>query len=168
MRTKAYRYYVSSASSSSSGGGSTVTSQAGASHNHSEGSVFISGNTTTGGPGHEHNFAYNAPQSFTGSENGHTHAVDTTHGHSISTSLTPGIVETTTPSAMTVAIDGNVIPGTATSLDEFDMTPYLTRAADGSIVRGLHQITFTPNANGRVQATIKGMLFLQSRGAIVG
>lgn len=97
----------------------------------------------------------------------HTHTVTiASHTHPITVS--PGINETTTPAAMTVAVDGNAIPGTATSLDDFDLTPYLTRNADGTIVRGLHQVTFTPDTNGRVQATISGMLFLQSRGKVVG
>jgi hypothetical protein len=115
--------------------------------------------------------AHNNPATNTGS---HTHAyfgASTTgpgsnHNHSVT--LTPGIIETTTPTSMEVKVDGAVASAAAVSLDDFDLTPYLTKNADGTIVRGLHTVTFTPNGVGRVQATIKGVVFLQSRGQIVG
>lgn len=101
---------------SSSGGSTSVTSQAGVSHNHSEGTVFVTGNSTsndsptsgnqtvlhthvtsgvTSGTEssnhphivtHSHTFSYNSPQSFTGPENGHTHGV-TIGAHSHTTDI---------------------------------------------------------------------------------
>ncbi len=52
--------------------------------------------------------------SNTVAEGSHTHAI----------TVTPGIVETTTPSAMRVTVDGNVASATATSLNDFDLMPY--------------------------------------------
>jgi len=147
MRTKAYRYYVSAGSSSAASGG----------HIHNLNfAATVTGTTSA----HNHAIA-NEAQSFTNSE-------VPAHVHVITTTLTPGIVETTTPSAMTVLVDGNAIPGTAVSLDGFDLTPYLSRDANGSIVRGIHTVTFTPNTNGRIQATLTGLVYLQSRGVIAG
>jgi hypothetical protein len=127
------------------------------SHNHS-----MTGQAADGAHTHPHTHSINHSHTIA-----HTHSVTLTdHIHTIT--VNPGINETTTPGAMQVKVDGNVASAAATVLDDFDITPYLTRNGDGTIQKGLHTITFTPDVNGRVQATIKGLLFLQSRGAIVG
>jgi hypothetical protein len=74
VRAAAFRAYETG----SSGGGGTPTSQAGVAHNHLEMTIFTP--TSTDG-GHFHN--YNMPSSVTNTENGHTHLVDTSHGHGI-------------------------------------------------------------------------------------
>jgi hypothetical protein len=172
MRTKAYRYYVSSASSSSTSdatSSSNNTTSAGSNHTHGMGTAPDVTSVSLASP-NDHNHSYNMSVPNTVAEGAHTHSMGHTHSHAhtITTSVTPGIIETTTPSAMEVKVDGTIASASATSLDDFDLTPYLTKNADGTIARGLHTVTFTPNANGRVQATIKGVVFLQSRGVIAG
>lgn len=120
--------------------------------------------------------------------NGHSHTVDShghtlsahshqyaqasgataggAHGHSIT--LVPGIVETTTATAITLTVDGNVVAGTPITRTDFDLTPYLTKDADGKIVRGWHSVSFTPDAVGRIQGAIIEVVFLQSRGVVAG
>jgi hypothetical protein len=142
MRTKAYRYYVA-----------TVVGTANSGHLHTLGAYT---GQSTGGelpPGVAHVHPFNGPTSTD---------TETTHTHTIS--VTPGIVETTTPTAMQVVVDGTTASATATSLNDFDLIPYLSKDAFGVILRGLHTVTFTPNGVGRVQATISGVLLLQSRG----
>jgi hypothetical protein len=183
MRTKAYRYYVSAATSA--GGGGETTSSSG-------GAQTVTSTTDTGGATpsnsggdtghthdahqdplqthsfyqHDHTIGHSHPHAHDLTTANHTHTVDTSHTHVLT--LTPGIVETTTPTAIEVKVDGVVASATATSLDDFDLVPWLSKNADGSIVRGLHTVTFTPNGVGRIQATIKGVVFLQSRGVIAG
>jgi hypothetical protein len=131
----------------------------GGSHSHNVNS-HSHGHSHTG-PAHTHTIGHGH------SVPGHAHTVTiSVHTHVIT--LTPGIIETTTPTSMEVKVDGVVASAAAVSLDDFDLTPYLTKNTDGTIVRGLHTVTFTPNGVGRVQATIKGVVFLQSRGQIVG
>jgi len=98
----------------------------------------------------------------------HSHSTDTTHSHSVTTTLTPGIVETTTPSTMELKVDWAVASATASSLSEFDLTPYLSKDADGDIVRGWHSLTFTPPVIGRIQANVVTQVFLQARGVVAG
>ncbi len=66
---------------------------------------------------------------------------------------------TTTPTAVTLEVDGTVVSGTPTSRTDFDLTPYLSRDADGKI---------TPNGVGRIQAAIVEVVFIQSRGTVRG
>ena len=96
----------------------------------------------------------------------HTHTLDTTHTHVIT--VTPGIVETTTATAVTLTVDGTAVAGTPTSRTDFDLTPYLSRNADGTIVRGWHTVRFTPDQNSRIQGSLLPVVFLQSRGIVVG
>lgn len=100
----------------------------------------------------------------------HTHGIAHTHlhQHTITVTLTPGIVETTTATAVTLEVDGTVVSGTPTSRTDFDLTPYLSRNTDGSIVRGWHTLKLTPNANSRIQGAIVEVVFLQSRGILKG
>jgi tail protein (putative endopeptidase) len=151
-----------------SGGGTTGTESA--NHTHT--------NAGTGaGSSHSHSHSHTADlhSHVTGAGGGTRFVIDdgsglinnsSTHTHALT--LTPGIVETTTPSSMEVKVDGTVASASATSLTDFDLTPYLSRDASGNIVRGWHTIMFTPNNNGRIQAAIVEQVFLQSRGVIAG
>jgi hypothetical protein len=172
MRTKAYRYYVSSASSTSANdaaSSSAATTGTGSSHTHGMGTAPDVTSVSLAAP-NDHNHSYNMSVPNTVAEGGHTHGMSHTHlhSHTITTTVTAGIIESTTPSSVEVKVDGTVASAAATSLDDFDLTPYLTKNTDGTIVRGLHTVTFTPNGVGRIQATIKGVVFLQSRGVIAG
>jgi hypothetical protein len=146
MRTKAYRYYVATAASASNspGHGHTETTQPA---NTGVASLPIA-------DGHWHGYNDASAQLTGGESIFHTHVI----------TVTPGIVETTTPAQMQVTVDGTIASATATSLDDFDLIPYLTKDAFGVVLRGLHTVMFTPNGVGRVQATISGVLLLQSRG----
>lgn len=89
---------------------------------------------------------------------GHTHAII----------VTPGIIETSAASSLQVLVDDTLASASATSLTEFDLTPFLTKDTVGNVVRGWHTVTFAPNGVGRIQGVIVGMVFLQSRGTISG
>jgi len=90
----------------------------------------------------------------------HTHVIPS-HTHDIEF----GIFEGPTPTEVTVAVDGNIIPGLGTSANDVDLVPYLSLDSEGKIERGKwHEITVTPNGLGRIVATVAIQLFVQSRG----
>jgi hypothetical protein len=96
----------------------------------------------------------------------HTH--DMPHTHSIPAhthDIEYGIFEGPTPTAVTVKVDGNVVPGLGTSADEVDIIPYLAKDSGGKIQRGTwHTIEIAPNSLGRIVATVLTQIFVQSRG----
>jgi phage minor structural protein len=96
----------------------------------------------------------------------HTHGMDHTHTIPAHThDIEYGIFEGPTPTAVTVQVDGNIVPGLGTSADEVDIIPYLSKDAGGRIQRGTwHEITVTPNGLGRIVATVLTQIFVQSRG----
>jgi hypothetical protein len=96
----------------------------------------------------------------------HVHDMDHTHTIPAHThDIEYGIFEGPTPSAVTVRVDGNVVPGLGTSADEVDIIPYLSKDAGGRIQRGAwHTIEIAPNSLGRVVATVLTQIFVQSRG----
>lgn len=185
VRTKAYRYYVTTATAASgggtptsSGGGGTPTSSSGGG-THAHGLTSEGGNTAAASTDlHFHNYAATGitvgSQTSSGASVAHTHTVDVSHTHTVDVSHThsvtvnPGIVESTTPSTMQVKVDGNVASASATSLTDFDLTPYLTKDSSGKIVRGWHTLTFTPDVAGRIQAAVVEVVFIQSRGVVAG
>jgi len=154
LQTLPYRYYVSTTAAESSHthalNFALVSTDGEAAHTHSD----PQGGSTGAGSTHGHTYFITLSTSGTGSV--HLHAV------------TPGIVETTTPSTMELKVDGVVASASATFLTDFDLTPYLVKDADGRIVRGWHTLTFTPNTNGRIQAAIVHVVFIQSRGVVAG
>jgi len=96
----------------------------------------------------------------------HTHGMDHTHTIPAHThDIEYGIFEGPTPTAVTVKVDGNVVPGLGTSADEVDIIPYLAKDSGGKIQRGTwHTIEIAPNSLGRIVATVLTQIFVQSRG----
>jgi len=96
----------------------------------------------------------------------HVHEMDHTHTIPAHThDIEYGIFEGPTPTAVTVRVDGNVIPGLGTSADEVDIIPYLSKDDGGRIRRGTwHTIEIAPNSLGRIVATVLTQIFVQSRG----
>lgn len=94
--------------------------------------------------------------------NDHTHQITLApHTHDIEY----GIFEGPTPTAVTVRVDGNVVPGLGTSADEVDIIPYLSKDTSGRIQRGTwHEIKITPDRLGRIVASVVTQIFVQSRG----
>lgn len=96
----------------------------------------------------------------------HTHDIDHTHVIPAHThDIEHGIFEGPTPTAVTVRVDGNIVPGLGTSEDEVDIVPYLSKDGSGRIERGTwHTIEIAPNSLGRVVASVISQIFVQSRG----
>ena len=100
----------------------------------------------------------------------HSHGIDIpAHSHSITLpdhthNIQYGIYEGPTPTAVTVKVDGNVVPGAGTSETELDILQYMKKDAYGKIERGWHELEIIPNNLGRVQATLHLQVFIQSRG----
>jgi len=102
----------------------------------------------------------------------HTHNVSIpNHFHSLSLpnhvhGIEYGIfLNGTLPTAITVTVDGNPVPGLTLNEDGIDLIPYLAVDGDGKVTRGAwHEISISPNALGRIEANIITQLFIQSRG----
>lgn len=92
----------------------------------------------------------------------HTHNITIPdHTHDIDY----GIYLGPTPKAVTVAVDGNIIPGLGLYETDVDIIPYLSKDSEGKILRGAwHEITITPDSLGRIVANVVIQLFVQSRG----
>lgn len=83
------------------------------------------------------------------------------HGHP----LEYGIYKhATLPTAITIKVDGNAVPGSSLEAENLDLIPYLSKDTDGKITRGWHEITLSPNGLGRINANVISQFFIQSRG----
>ena len=125
-----------------SGGGDIYTEQAADNHTHT---------VTT--PSHTHNVSITIPN--------HTHDIDIpAHTHDIQY----GIYEDSdVADRVTVTVDGNVIPGTDTRKERFNIVEYLSKSNDGTINRGWHEIVMTPNKRARIEAQITMRVFIKSQ-----
>lgn len=124
------------------GGGDIYTEQAADNHTHT---------VTT--PSHTHNVSITIPN--------HTHNIDIPeHTHEIQY----GIYEDSdVANRVTITVDGNVIPGTDTSKERFNIVEYLSKSTDGTINRGWHEIVMTPNKRARIEAQITMRVFIKSQ-----
>lgn len=124
------------------GGGDIYTEQAADNHTHT---------VTT--PSHTHNVSITIPN--------HTHNIDIPeHTHDIQY----GIYEDSdVADRVTITVDGNVIPGTDTSRERFNIVEYLSKSNDGTINRGWHEIIMTPNKRARIEAQITMRVFIKSQ-----
>jgi len=163
------------------GGGAVTWAPSGA-HNHMIGYHYHEfwGETHVHGMDHTHNVtvpihthAVTIPEHSHGMDHTHTVSIpDHTHGmdhtHTIPAhthDIEYGIFEGPTPTAVTVKVDGNAVPGLGTSADEVDIIPYLAKDSGGKIQRGTwHTIEIAPNSLGRIVATVLTQIFVQSRG----
>lgn len=104
-------------------------------------------------PSHTHNVSITIPN--------HTHDIDIPeHTHEIQY----GIYEdSNVADRVTITVDGNVIPGTDTSKERFNIVEYLSKSTDGTINRGWHEIVMTPNKRARIEAQITMRVFIKSQ-----
>ncbi|WP_281202708.1 phage tail spike protein [Cytobacillus kochii] len=101
----------------------------------------------------------------------HTHSVtipDHTHDFTLPNhthEIQHGIYKlNSTPSRVTIKVDGNTVPHTSTSGQNIDLIPHLGTDSSGKVNRGWHTIEITPNSLGRITAQITTQFFIQSRG----
>ncbi|MCI0767874.1 phage tail spike protein [Bacillus sp. TL12] len=112
-------------------------------------------------PNHTHSTTV-PPHSHDYSTPSHTHDMTLpNHTHEIEY----GIFEfNETPSKVTITVDGNVVPFTSTSGQDIDLEPYIAKDDEGKFQRGRYvEIKITPNSLARINATVTGRLFIQSR-----
>lgn len=104
-------------------------------------------------PSHTHNVSITIPN--------HTHDIDIPeHTHEIQY----GIYEDSdVADRVTITVDGNVIPGTDTRKERFNIVEYLSKSTDGTINRGWHEIVMTPNKRARIEAQITMRVFIKSQ-----
>lgn len=102
----------------------------------------------------------------------HTHSITTpSHTHNVSVTIPVhthdiqyGIYEdSNVADKVTITVDGNVIPGTDTSKERFNIVEYLSKSTDGTINRGWHEIIMTPNKRARIEAQITMRVFIKSQ-----
>ncbi|PGN26302.1 phage tail spike protein [Bacillus thuringiensis] len=121
-------------------------------------------------PDHSHNISI-PNHSHNISIPNHTHDISIpNHKHDITLpdhthEIEYGIFEfNETPSNITITVDGNVVPFTSTSGQDINLIPYLAKDTDGKLQRGRYvEIKITPNKLARINATVTGRLFIQSR-----
>lgn len=69
-----------------------------------------------------------------------------------------------TPSKVTIEVDGNKLPFDSIRGQDINLIPYLARDDEGKLQRGRYvEIKITPNSLARINATVTGRLFIQSR-----
>src|SRR5690625_4896140 len=100
----------------------------------------------------------------------HTHSVSIpNHRHEIEIpnhthAIKHGIYELgTTPSSVTIKVDGNTVPHTSTSGNRINLVDYMSKDSNGKISRGRHEVTITPNRLGRIEADLICRVFIQSQ-----
>jgi len=132
----------------------------GASGNHSH-SVSI--------PAHTHSFTVPAHTHSVNIPN-HTHdVVIPNHTHDIELpnhthDVQHEIVElTSTPSSVTIKVDGNVVPHTSTSGNRINLVDYMAKDSSGRITRGRHEVEILPNGLARIEADLICRVFIQSQ-----
>lgn len=155
-RAEAFRAYSRAAKD---GGGGVVSSRPVTGEEGLE-LDFTWNETEPAADGHKHEFKdYHIDQTFF---RGHTHEIQLpNHRHDIDY----GIYQGPTPTAVTVAVDGNVVPGLGTDETDVNLVDYLAKDSEGKIARGQwHEITITPNDLGRIVASVIVQLFVQSKG----
>ncbi|MGE7633829.1 phage tail spike protein [Bacillus paramycoides] len=92
----------------------------------------------------------------------HTHEITLSdHTHEIEF----GIFELNeTPSKVIITLDGNVLRFDSTSGQDINLIPYLAKDNEGKLQRGRYvEIKITSNGLARINATVTGRLFIQSR-----
>ena len=154
----------------------TGYTNSGTNHRHS-----INNPITFTGGAHTHGISSSTTGSHSHSVSDHTHSISIgNHSHSVSIpshshsvtipnhthDITYGIYSGPTPTAVTVRVDGNIVPGLGLNETEVSILPYLDRTPGGMIVRGFHEVTITPNDLGRAAVTIHIQQFVQSKGEV--
>jgi phage minor structural protein len=125
-----------------------------------------------GGHSHQMPHTHSVPNHTHGfSVPDHVHGIDIpSHKHDITLpnhdhSIEYGIFRGPTPTAVTVEVDGNIVPGLGIDETAVNIIPYLNKDDGGRVSRGsFHEIKITPNDLGRIVASVNIQLFVQSRG----
>src|SRR5690606_12899797 len=126
-------------------GGGTITWSPSGAHAHSMYSVHHTHEIASHTHGMDHTHGMNHTYQIASHSHGmhqtrsmpHTHDLQHTHPIPAHThEIEYGIFEGPTPTAVTVKVDGNVVPGLGTSVDEVDIIPYLAKDSGGKIQRG--------------------------------
>lgn len=120
-------------------------------------------------PSHSHSFS-TPNHSHDVSIPNHTHEINLpNHTHSIELpnhthSVKHEIIELgSTPSSVTIKVDGNIVPHTSTSGDRINLVDYMSKDSNGKITRGRHEVTIHPNGLARIEADLILRVFIQSR-----
>lgn len=119
-----------------------------------------------------------SPHTHTVSVPSHTHSVTVAaHQHTVTvaahnhTVAIPshthlpvyGIYEGSIAASATLKVDGTTIPAGSVQNDEMDIVPYLSKDANGKIIRGIwHEIQIIPNALTRIEANLFVQTFVTS------
>lgn len=120
-------------------------------------------------PAHSHEFTIPAhTHDFT--VKNHTHKVDIpAHKHEIELpdhkhEVEHKIVELdTTPSKVTIKVDGNIVPHTSTSGNRINLVDYMSKDNNGRITRGKHEVEILPSGLARIEADLICRVFIQSQ-----
>lgn len=140
--------------------GDLVTKGSSGSHSHTVSSHTH--NVSVNIPAHTHGFSVNIPShthNFT--VPAHTHQIELPdHTHEIEYGI---FEESDTASAVTIKVAGNLVPGTETSRERFNLVPYFPKNEDGTIRRGKTEIEITPNKRARIEAQITARVFIKSQ-----
>ena len=111
---------------------------------------------------HEHE-----PHDHTFTLNNHTHSLQIP---ALSIKNAYGIYESGRADYVTIKVDGHTITdaqhsnGRFSSISDLDITAAFTGAGDGTITRGWHTLTLTPNKLTRINVSLAVQLFANSRG----
>ncbi len=165
-------YQMFQAPRNASGGSHGVLLLAGASGDVYTESADGAHSHTVDVPAHSHSFTV-ADHTHNVTINPHSHEIDIpSHTHAITLpnhvhGIDYGIFKLNrNPSRVTIKVDGNVVPHTATSGDSIDLIPYLALDSQNRVQRGWHTVEITPNDLGRINAQVMTQFFMQSRGGV--
>jgi hypothetical protein len=87
----------------------------------------------------------------------HTHTVEIpAHTHN----LAFGIYESGIATAVTVKVDGNACSSGTTAATDEDVTSLITKNSQNMPASGWHSISFTPDQNSRIIATLVGEMYI--------
>lgn len=173
--------------STAGGGGATRTASRTGAHVHPIPAPGTGGTGTTGSagthdhtvslPSHTHEFS-TPNHSHSISLSNHTHSITISpHTHSVTVpnhsheielpnhthNVLHKIVElSSTPSRVTIKVDGNTVPHTSTSGDRINLVDYLRKDSNGKIARGRHEVEILPAGLARIEADLTLRVFIQS------
>lgn len=140
--------------------GAITTAEASGDHTHTVSSHTH--NVSINIPAHTHGFSVNIPShshSFT--VPAHTHQIELPdHTHEIEYGI---FEDSTTASSVSIKVGDNLVPGTDTRRERFNLVPYLPKNDDGTVRRGWIEIVMTPNRRARIEAQITARVFIKSQ-----
>lgn len=151
IKFEAFRAYSTGAASgggSTSGSGGGQTSGAGGGANTGGASVYTTSGASDSTTAHTHTMGHqHSVSAHTHSVAAHTHSVpDHTHG------ITYGIYKGSTPTSVTVIVDGTTVWTGQAAFINRDIAPYFSKT-NGKITRNVfHTVELRPNTLGRISA----------------